>query len=463
MTQQSQPVKPQSDQKSGRKPAVLPKRTCGRAGELADGIENSYLETPTPQLGDTRLQTVQRQRIAAQIGQAQGNQHLQKIIRQQTTENGETRDLIADSNEPVSVLEKLGKGSLLDHSTKSRMEAGLGQSVGDVTIHTDSNAIQLAREQQARAFTVGNHIAFESGEYRPGTLVGDAILAHELVHVIQQKGAAYTPAPVQRMSAEDGTLESDANQSAAGAVISLWTGVSDIVKNARTVMRSGLRLQRCKKSEPISETKEEKLARIEKQYNVMIKQAREAKYNVAADNLQHFLDGKGGLRKIPVKWLLSFPEIRNGEEKNEDRFESTINNRGESLGVIALRLKDGETQSFTDHWDVLVKGDIETELYYASGSSTITSTGNFTLTRSGDVVTVVGSVKHNWWDIYDWHPGLTAYVPGMGEISDEDAILLIQNKGAKEFRMEADWTRILEGKVGIKGDEITPKYEWKGP
>ncbi len=42
----------------------------------------------------------------------------------------------------------------------------------------------------ARAFTVGNHIAFNSGEHDPESPEGQHLLAHELAHVRQQAGGA---------------------------------------------------------------------------------------------------------------------------------------------------------------------------------------------------------------------------------------------------------------------------------
>lgn len=38
----------------------------------------------------------------------------------------------------------------------------------------------------ARALTVGSDIAFAPGQFEPGTPVGDALIAHELAHVLQQ-------------------------------------------------------------------------------------------------------------------------------------------------------------------------------------------------------------------------------------------------------------------------------------
>ena len=82
-------------------------------------------------------------------------------------------------------------GPGLPPSGPSRREVGsaLGDSLSDVRVHTDDAAAALARSVSARAFTVGNDIFFGPGEYRPATPAGRELLTHELVHVVQQRGA----------------------------------------------------------------------------------------------------------------------------------------------------------------------------------------------------------------------------------------------------------------------------------
>jgi hypothetical protein len=59
------------------------------------------------------------------------------------------------------------------------------------------------------AYTVGDQVVFGAGEFLPGTAPGRRLLAHELTHVIQQRGAHGLQAPrgevVQRMTIGTGT------------------------------------------------------------------------------------------------------------------------------------------------------------------------------------------------------------------------------------------------------------------
>jgi hypothetical protein len=81
-----------------------------------------------------------------------------------------------------------GGGSPLPSSVRSHMEPRFGADFGGVRLHTDSEAGQLNRDLQARAFTHGNDIYMGSGASAPGSTDGDRLLAHELTHVIQQSG-----------------------------------------------------------------------------------------------------------------------------------------------------------------------------------------------------------------------------------------------------------------------------------
>jgi len=77
-------------------------------------------------------------------------------------------------------------GRSLDGSVQREMEAKMGGEFGDVRVHTGPNASTAAESVNARALTVGNHLAFNDGEYQPGTDEGKKLIAHELVHVRQQ-------------------------------------------------------------------------------------------------------------------------------------------------------------------------------------------------------------------------------------------------------------------------------------
>jgi hypothetical protein len=81
-----------------------------------------------------------------------------------------------------------GGGAGLDGAVRSRFEDTLGD-LSDVRVHADDHADTLNRAVSARAFATGTDVYFAKGEYRPGSSDGDQLIAHELAHVVQQRGA----------------------------------------------------------------------------------------------------------------------------------------------------------------------------------------------------------------------------------------------------------------------------------
>jgi len=150
---------------------------------------------------------------------------------------------------PRAIQARLGEGRPLDSGVRSRMQSAFGMEFSHVRTHTDTTAAGLSNRMNARAFTVGNHVAFGSGEYCPGTPVGDALIAHEIAHVVQQHGSSESVAPLETNGSHYNVLEDDADRSAMGVMASLWGGakgkLGDVARNAVPRLRSGLRLQRC--------------------------------------------------------------------------------------------------------------------------------------------------------------------------------------------------------------------------
>ncbi len=107
-------------------------------------------------------------------------------------------------------------GEPLDPEVRGQMEKGLGHPFSQVRVHTDSAAHSLTSSLSARAFTIGDHLAFESGRYRPNDFDGLSLLAHELAHVAQQSGDETSP---QTASSQTSALEMDANRAAVGALM----------------------------------------------------------------------------------------------------------------------------------------------------------------------------------------------------------------------------------------------------
>lgn len=84
------------------------------------------------------------------------------------------------------ISELQGGGQPLDPATRAFFELRFGQDFSEVRVHTDAKAAEVAKEVNARAFTVGKELVFGEGNYSPGMDDGQRLIAHELTHVIQQ-------------------------------------------------------------------------------------------------------------------------------------------------------------------------------------------------------------------------------------------------------------------------------------
>ncbi|MEJ7602140.1 MAG: DUF4157 domain-containing protein [Kofleriaceae bacterium] len=107
-----------------------------------------------------------------------------------------------------------GPGQPFDRSTRSFYESRFRQDFGGVRIHTDDQAARSARSVDARAYTVGQHIVFDSDTFAPHTKAGRRLIAHELTHVAQQRTGS-----IRRLQRDKRTAEEPAVDSARTAAL----------------------------------------------------------------------------------------------------------------------------------------------------------------------------------------------------------------------------------------------------
>jgi Domain of unknown function (DUF4157) len=81
-----------------------------------------------------------------------------------------------------------GSGQALDSGVANKLSPQMGD-LSDVRVHTGGYANDLNHAVSAKAFATGTDVYFGQGQYKPGTGEGDKLIAHELAHVVQQRGA----------------------------------------------------------------------------------------------------------------------------------------------------------------------------------------------------------------------------------------------------------------------------------
>ena len=102
---------------------------------------------------------------------------------------GQATDQADSTTAPPIVHEVLhSSGQPLDPATRAFMEPRFGHDFSRVRVHTNEQAAESASAINALAYTAGRDVVFGVKQYAPTTAQGQRLLAHELVHVMQQDG-----------------------------------------------------------------------------------------------------------------------------------------------------------------------------------------------------------------------------------------------------------------------------------
>jgi hypothetical protein len=153
------------------------------------------------------VETTPVERLAAAVG----NQAFGVLARDGA---GILPDGTAHPDVAAAIARRRGYGEPLDEGLRGELEGKLGDSFHDVRVHKDGEADAIARSVSANAFTTGSDVYFAEGQFKPESQEGKELIAHELAHVVQQRGAP-TSGPM-RVSQPGEPLERDAEQAARG-------------------------------------------------------------------------------------------------------------------------------------------------------------------------------------------------------------------------------------------------------
>ncbi len=192
---------------SGDEAAIVSAATAVVQRKLAIGAENDTLETEADDVADKVMRMPELLKSTIQ-GSGNGGSTVQRKCDDCDEEKIQRRPL-ASSITPFiqtkgadgsaagdAVTDQVnttkGSGSNMDSPTQSFMENRFGTDFSYVKIHTGDYAVQMSRELNAQAFTVGSDIYFNSGKYNPSSDSGKHLLAHELTHTVQQGGGTHS-------------------------------------------------------------------------------------------------------------------------------------------------------------------------------------------------------------------------------------------------------------------------------
>jgi len=156
----------------------------------AHAAEREPARAPALRLGPEAPERVPAPRTPlARLAAGLGNRALGRVLTRMRDGAGILAGGAVHPDVQAAIGASRGSGSALDRSVAEALAPAMGGPLDDVRVHTGPAAAELARAVTARAFTVGSDIYFGSGEYKPGTPDGNALIAHEVAHTVQQRGA----------------------------------------------------------------------------------------------------------------------------------------------------------------------------------------------------------------------------------------------------------------------------------
>jgi hypothetical protein len=165
------------------------------AGGIPIGAVNDHLEQEADAMADRVMRMPLSGAEFAGVSEGQGVGVVQRkcaACEDDQVQRKEKSNLAGGGHTHPQLTQQIhstrGGGHTLDSHTRNFMESGFGRDFSQVKVHTGDYAASMSHELHAKAFTIGQDIYFNSGQYQPSSESGRHLLAHELAHTLQQGG-----------------------------------------------------------------------------------------------------------------------------------------------------------------------------------------------------------------------------------------------------------------------------------
>lgn len=178
-----------------RSTTIQAKLTVGQPNDVyeqeADRVADQVMRMPDPEIQcqipeeEEKLQTSPLAGMITPVIQRQSPEEEEKL--QTKAASGMTPTV--DANLEGNINNLRGAGQPLPESVRNYFEPRFGYDFSQVRVHTDSRAADSAQAVNAKAFTLGQDMVFNNGQYAPEHEEGKRLIAHELTHVVQQNGS----------------------------------------------------------------------------------------------------------------------------------------------------------------------------------------------------------------------------------------------------------------------------------
>jgi len=160
----------------------------------ADRVADQVMRMPEPKISRQPVEEEEEELIQPKPIAAQITPLVQRQVEPEEEEEEEPIQAKGDNSSTAvttpglesSINSLRGGGQPLPESIREYFEPRFGSSFSQVKVHNNLQAANIAKSINAKAFTKGNDVIFNSGQYSPETSSGKRLLAHELTHVVQQ-------------------------------------------------------------------------------------------------------------------------------------------------------------------------------------------------------------------------------------------------------------------------------------
>ena len=270
------PIQAEPELESGLEPALAPEVDIApeaSAADLETGLELGLARAAIPNAGRTgqgrRLPLELQARAIGRAQRQHGNFAVQRMLKRAPVQPFRRTQPKTGAGEPVvddglagdelarRIEAASGGGQPIEPRAQARLEVGLQTDLGDVRVHTDATAADLADAVDAVAFTSGRDIFFGPGTYQPGSGDGLELLAHEAAHTVQQASG-----PVSGTPAAGGVLVSnpaDPFEQAAEKAAKAVTSAPSYAVGPRLGPKTGALAERSIQREDLPKPEDEEL------------------------------------------------------------------------------------------------------------------------------------------------------------------------------------------------------------
>ncbi|MCA9070301.1 MAG: DUF4157 domain-containing protein [Planctomycetaceae bacterium] len=306
----------------------------------------------------------------------------------------------------ADLQQRRGRGQPLSPGDRRFFESRFGRDLSRVRIHRDSFAANSAEQLNAKAYTIGQDVFLGSGQSHTANR---ELLAHELVHTIQQKTTAVPTVQRKLKCHEEPVLTECAGAAAKCQSVSSYCA------------------QKYKKASDIARLHAEAKAGAKQQQSSL---------PLASENLLHFLGGSGTEKMMAVSAFENHPDTTEQlEQVHREKFLAGVQKRTADGSVKV----GGSVQMVWTDTASAFSAFSKDDLGLAVGGYTLCSQVEVSTrkTADGKVEVSFDSWEVRAFDCYNWDPGKA--IPFFGGVQDNDLCCLENANKGKHFLIRTKW------------------------